>query len=58
VKCPVEVLPVPVGSGVHRNCESRTDLGHPAVVQTTDPINKHTYGDALDRIEIDGGYAT
>lgn len=45
-------------TAVHGNCESSTDLGHSAVAQTTDSIGKHTYRDALDGIEIDGGSAT
>ena len=45
-------------AAVHRNSESSADLGHSAVAQTTDSIGKHTYRDALDRIEIDSGSAT
>jgi hypothetical protein len=40
-------------AAVHGNSESIADLDHPCVAEAADPIRKHTYGNTLDRVEVD-----
>ena len=43
---------------IHGNCEGSANFVHSAVAEPTDSIRKHTYRNALDRIEIDSSSAT
>ena len=39
---------------IHGYLESRTDLSHALVTQTTKTLNQDSHGDALDRVQIHG----
>ncbi len=49
IGCP----PTPGSATVNCDGEGFADFGHPRIAQSPDSIDKHTYGNTLDRVEVD-----